>query len=38
MEPALRGLGKAGVKFKGIFAPVSGSQKRLRVCGIENWP
>ena len=38
LEPALRGLGKAGVRFKGIFAPVSGSQKRLRVCGIENWP
>ena len=31
-------MGKAGVGFKGIFPPGSGSGKRLRVCGTENWP
>ena len=32
----MRRLGKAGVRFRGTFVPVSGPQKKLRVCGMEN--
>lgn len=38
LEPALGGWGGGGVGFKGTFPPGSGSEKRLRVCGTENWP